>query len=219
MSNIPAAGVWNSDYENARYNCPYLNENSCVLDLGGYMGEFSHKIQEKYGCDVHVYEPIHEYCDVIEEKLNSKIHVNRFALGSSTGEEKILLSGEGTTLEKYDRRNNSSHKGSPGEDIKSSPSEEIDVVDILDEIKKYDEIDLMKINVEGAEYEILPILIESGDIERVKNLQVQFHSFVDNGYDMYVELKHILSETHEVVLDSVWKWTFWTRKNHADIKR
>jgi FkbM family methyltransferase len=214
MSIIPAAGVWNSHYENARYNCPYLDENSCVLDLGGYMGEFALKIQEKYGCDVHVYEPIHKYCDIIEEKLNSKIYVNRFALGSSSGKEQILLSGEGTTLEKYDRRNNNSHKGSPGEDIKSSPSDEIDVVDILDEIKKYDEIDLMKINVEGTEYEILPILIESGDIEKVKNLQVQFHSFVDNGYEMYVELKNNLSESHELLLDSVWKWSFWKRRKN-----
>jgi len=211
-TSIPQAGPWNSHYENSRYICDYLTSDSCVLDLGSYKGEFAFKIQEKYNCDVYAYEPIEEFCDAIDSVNNPKIHVNRFALGENDGTETIVVGGEGTTLEKYDRINNPSHKGNPSKDLKDLPTTNIKMVNVVDEMQKYDSIDLMKINTEGSEYEILSSLIESGDIKKVENLHVQFHSFVPDAYVKYEAIKEKLNKTHDVVLDSLWKWTFWKRK-------
>ena len=38
-------------------------------------------------------------------------------------------------------------------------------------------IDLIKINIEGGEYDLLPAIIDSGLIKRIKYIQVQFHNF------------------------------------------
>jgi hypothetical protein len=46
-----------------------------------------------------------------------------------------------------------------------------------------DRVNLLKINVEGAEYDILDKLIETGYIKNVDNIQVQFHNFVPNAED------------------------------------
>lgn len=43
-----------------------------------------------------------------------------------------------------------------------------------------DQIDLMKINIEGGEFDVVPAIIESGDISKVHHLQVQVHNFVDH---------------------------------------
>ena len=211
---IQPAGQWNSSLEEFRYDCNHLTNDSTVIDFGGYKGEFAFKIQEKYKCNVYVYEPINEYCDDMEKYKNPKVHINRFSVGSHTGTEEIAVE-EGTTFEKYGRRKNNSHKGEPNKSIIEAPRRKIDVVDILSVMKNYDTVDLMKINIEGAEFDILPKLISSGEINKVENLQVQFHSFVEGAYDNYKLIKEQLSKDYDIVLDSLWKWTFWKRKDNA----
>ena len=39
-------------------------------------------------------------------------------------------------------------------------------------------IDLLKINIEGGEYEVLENLIENDLIKNIDNIQIQFHDFV-----------------------------------------
>ena len=49
-----------------------------------------------------------------------------------------------------------------------------EVIDVLDIVK----IDLLKLNIEGSEYELLDHLIDTGTIEIVESLLVQFHENV-----------------------------------------
>ena len=47
----------------------------------------------------------------------------------------------------------------------------------LMEINNINKIDLMQINIEGGEYDILENWIESGLINKIRTLQIQFHHF------------------------------------------
>jgi hypothetical protein len=38
-----------------------LNQDSIVFDLGGYIGEWSDKIQRKYDSKVYIFEPVFKY--------------------------------------------------------------------------------------------------------------------------------------------------------------
>ena len=51
----------------------------------------------------------------------------------------------------------------------------VKAVDISKEFKKYKNIDLLKLNIEGAEYNVISRLIETQEINKVKYLLVQFH--------------------------------------------
>jgi len=75
------------------------------------------------------------------------------------------------------------------------------------------EIDLMSINIEGAEYDVLNALIDSKLIQQVKNLQVQFHFFDDQFYVNKRDevLKKILM-THKVKLSFPFVWEGFERK-------
>ena len=84
-----------------------------------------------------------------------------------------------------------------------------DVVQILNE---YDHVDLLKINIEGIEYEILPHIINSGYINKIKHLQIQFHDFVNNGDVLHTNITSELKKSHNLVFESMWNWSFFTKK-------
>jgi hypothetical protein len=60
-----------------------LNQNSIVIDLGGYKGQFASDIHSKYLCKVLVFDPIKSYFELIQGrfKKNSYIDAFNFALG------------------------------------------------------------------------------------------------------------------------------------------
>jgi hypothetical protein len=83
-----------------------------------------------------------------------------------------------------------------------------DVVDFFNE-HKIDNVDLMKINIEGGEYELLPRLIDAGLIKQIKNLQIQFHRIGKNSEKDMVLIQAELSKTHTCVYRYKFLWESW----------
>ena len=63
-------------------------------------------------------------------------------------------------------------------------SVEIELRDVADELEAIgaDRVDLVKINIEGGEYELLDRLHETGWLARIETLIVQFHEFAPDAY-------------------------------------
>ena len=57
------------------------------------------------------------------------------------------------------------------------------ITDVIKELN-IDKIDLMKINIEGGEYDLLFYLIEKKLIYKIDNIQIQFHNFVQEAKDI-----------------------------------
>jgi len=144
-----------------------LNENSIVFDLGGYEGEWARGIYARYSCNIFIFEPVREYAKNLINNFapNKKISVYNFGLSSATCDADIFIN------------NNSSSTY-----IRQKHGEKIKLIKASEFIKEngITKIDLMKINIEGGEYDLLEHLIESGEIKKIKNIQVQFHDFVPN---------------------------------------
>ena len=73
-------------------------------------------------------------------------------------------------------------------------------------------IDLMKINIEGGEYDLLEHLIDSGVIGAIADVQVQFHDFVPHAEKRMEEIQRRLSETHELTWQYKFIWENWKLK-------
>jgi FkbM family methyltransferase len=72
-------------------------------------------------------------------------------------------------------------------------------------------IDLIKINIEGAEYPLLIDLINFGMIKIFKNLQIQFH--IISGFEReYNWISEKLSETHTITWRYPFIWENWKKK-------
>ncbi len=77
------------------------------------------------------------------------------------------------------------------------------------------EIALCKINVEGAEYELLKYLIDGGIHKHIKYLQVQFHKIRGIDTDsLYDYLADRLRQTHKIQWQHKYIWESWERLIH-----
>lgn len=177
-----------------------LNENSVVFDLGGYKGEFASDIYNKYSANVYVFEPVLNFYEIIKNKFsnNLKIHVFHFGLGNKNEQIKISLIDNSSSVF-----------------INSNQCEIIQLKSIIDFIKANNiaSVDLMKINIEGGEYDVLETLLENEMISIFKNIQVQFHDFIiDNAKDRMNKIQESLSKTHELTYQYEFVWENWKLK-------
>ena len=187
----------NDPNDNLRYEYD-LKSTSLVLDLGGYQGQFASDIYARYCCRVLVFEPVESFADKLKErfKRNSNIEIFNFALGSKARQETISLLAEGTSLYR-----------------ESSDKAIIQFVDTGEFFADHNiqSVDLMKINIEGGEYELLPKLFEEGLINRVKNIQIQFHDIENGSEDKMMKLCRELSKTHRPTYQYKFVWENWVR--------
>ena len=176
-----------------------LNKQSLVLDFGGYKGQWASDIYSKYNCKIIIFEPVQEFYLKIQQrfKLNKNISVNCFALGKNNRDEKIYLNADGSSL--Y---------------VASENYEIIKYIDLLTFFNKnkISQVDLIKINIEGGEYELLNTLINTSLISKIKHIQVQFHNINENSnYEMNL-ISDKLKKTHNLNFDYEFIWQDWTLK-------
>ena len=70
-------------------------------------------------------------------------------------------------------------------------------------------VDLVKMNIEGGEYDLLPALIETGVIRRIARLQVQFHLFAERMVPMRDAIRNDLDRTHDCAWCYPFVWEEW----------
>jgi len=176
-----------------------LDENSLVFDIGACIGSWGLPIYEKYKCNIYMFEPISSYYNDLLNicKDYPKIKIFPFGLSNKTELCNInLLEAASSTK--------STINGTRG-------TEEIKLRDIVEFIQqeKINHIHLLKINIEGGEYDVLPRLIESNMIGRVANLQIQFHDFIPNAINMRNNISKELYKTHRRTWNMDFIWENW----------
>lgn len=169
---------WNKDRGDDILIIDYpLNENSQVIELGGYHGLWTKRISEKFNCNILTIEPIPEFYNNMVNEFNYYLKNNRDKIktenfGISTEEKELSFSVNGDAT--------SAH-------LPSSNQTTIICHTLEYYLQKYniDRVDLLQVNIEGEEYPLLEEWTKSGIINKVKYLQVQFHRYGEN-----YELRH-----------------------------
>ncbi len=186
--------------ETLRLDYP-LSSNAIVLDVGGYKGEWAQDIFDKYDASVYVFEPSKQFANELQDRFknNPKIQVLPFGL---SGEDKVVemsLQENGTSAHRHD----------------FGDKEQVQLKDISKFCEEHDidRIDLIKINIEGGEYELLRRMNEVGLIEKCQNLQIQFHDFFDTAKIERDELRAILKQTHQETYNYYFVWENWERRD------
>jgi FkbM family methyltransferase len=177
-----------------------LTQDSIVFDLGGYHGDFASAIFERYGCKVYIFEPVQEFYQICINRFqnNPKIVCLNYGLSSTNGWLDIGLA------------ENASSFASPHATGELQRVQIRSIVECINELE-IDNIDLMKINIEGGEFDVLPAIIESGDIRKVQFLQVQFHNFIDDAANRRIVIRKKLTRTHAEMWSYEFVWESWMR--------
>jgi len=176
-----------------------LDSNSVVFDVGGYKGEFAGDILCKYDANVYVFEPIKEFSEIIKNKFlkNNKIKTFNYGLAGKCQTLQISLSDNSSSVF-----------------LKGERMETIELKSIVAFVKDNNikEVDLIKINIEGGEYELLESLIANDCITIFKNIQVQFHDFLfENAKERMNQIQNNLSKTHKLTYQYEFVWENWER--------
>lgn len=180
-----------------------LNPDSIVWDLGGYQGDFAHQIYQRYGCRVFLFEPMpafHAQC-VARFAGNDKITCLKFGLSDKAGWFDISESADASS---FVRGNGA------GQQAELRP-----ITEVFDELG-LNCVDLLKINIEGGEYEVLPALIDTGLIDRVRYIQVQFHNFVPGASAKRDTIRTALAKTHVEMWNYPFVWESWALKPESN---
>ena len=176
----------------------HLDGDSTVFDLGGYKGDWTAEIDQRYQSKTYIFEPIAEFHALICARFasNQRVRPYQFGLGARDEQLALGLSADGT-----------------GAFAAGAGHETVRIAGIRDfmSAEGIEKIDLMKVNIEGGEFELLEHLTATGDIARVRRLQVQFHDFVPDAIQRRAHITRALARTHRQVWCYHFVWEEWQR--------
>lgn len=177
-----------------------LNSDNIVVDVGAYLGDFTRAIYEKFGCRVLLFEPVAEFYQHCVERFRAipRIEVYGYGLGTNDALLPIEVKGDGSSFVQP-------HTPQRQACIKRA--------DRVFEELRLDQIDLMKINIEGGEYDLLELLISSGWIRRIRFLQIQFHDFFPEAAERRQAIRAKLAASHEEMWNYEFVWESWVLRS------
>ena len=181
--------------ESLRYEYP-LNPESFVIDIGAHTGVFSAQIYERYKCYIHAYEPIREFYDAANERLKPfRPKVKLFHAGVGPSDAAIQFGVKGDMTGAYTDGNR------------------VETVNLwnISYILPFP-VSLLKINIEGAEYDLLDAILDRGLHERMDNIQVQFHGNIPNARERWKAINERLTQTHELTYYFPFCWENYARR-------
>jgi FkbM family methyltransferase len=188
--NENSLAIWRAQrLERIRYEYD-LQSTSVVIDLGAYQGEWANEIHAKYGCHIIAVEPTEYIRDYKNGQIINKAagtHNGKMSFGGRCYYSSIFEAGD----------------------------HEYECFDVNELIESCTEIDLLKVNIEGAEYDVLQHIIGAGLHTRIKNIQVQFHQIEGVPYGLwYEQLSKDLNKTHSLTWHYPFCWENWQLINH-----
>lgn len=178
-----------------------LDDNDVVIDAGCFEGRWAVAMNQRYGCEVHAFEPVPDFfhrCLVRFENF-PRVHVRHVALGDRVGLTQIGVNGDSSGM------------------FNASASCQVEVPTttlqrVLAELE-LKEIAVLKLNVEGAEFPILEHALDNGYIGAFQNIQVQPHHVAPDAEQRWAKIIDRLSLTHDTTFAEPWCWYNFKRKS------
>jgi len=184
-----------------------LDRSSIVVDAGAFIGEWAGTIEERYHPHIYAFEPSPTSFAQLEQRLGSIPSVELYDVGLGAADQTIALHdplGPGATI-----------GSGPAPATRTATLEPV-MVEVRDAATLFDElalprIDLLKVNIEGAEYDLLDRLIETGWLERIDAVSIQFHEWHPGAHRRRRQIRRALAASHREVWCYDWLWELWTR--------
>ena len=185
--------------ETLRMSYP-LTPNSTVIDAGGFEGEWSYNIYSRFQPTIYFIEPVKDFYEKAKKRLVNvpKITTLNYAVSNKTCNAIMAVDGYGSNLF----------------DLEPKKVEEVKCLDIKEMLDTYSitSIDLLKLNIEGSEYDVLERLIELNFLPNIKNIEIQFHSYFPDSKARRNAILERLALTHQQSWNYEWIMESWKLK-------
>ena len=172
------------------YDYMDLPERGVVFDFGGDAGDWADVVLDQQpDCTIHLFEPHPRKAASLRDKYrdDDRVKVYDYALGSAEG--KLPLP-------------EASHSG-----VEAT----VDVVAVKRFFDTFEipRIDLVRLNIGGAEYDLIPALIRAGIMPRIERVQVQFHLQGESQIADRDEIRTGMEASHDCAWCYPFIWEEW----------
>jgi FkbM family methyltransferase len=161
-------GIYNQFFAGARIKT--------AIDIGANVGLFTEWVLDRFGSDTKVVsvEPSREACESFNSMHYSKknVFLERLALTSKDGETiRLLVNPQTTTVSMIEGAGNGVTNSS-----EYSEYEYVGTISLNGLLAKHsmDGADLLKVDIEGAEYDAFSVVTKE-DLKKFKHLLIEFH--------------------------------------------
>ena len=170
-----------------------LRPGDLVMDVGAFEGEFTKWVRSQFDAEVIAVEPVPEFAATLSEVFSddATVEVVTAALGGTTGAITLQTAADGSSAW-----------------VAGESSIDVPLIDVSDLVGGRS-VALLKINAEGAEFDVLARLVTTGQIRQIGVILVQFHKFVPGAQAKRKALRRQLRQTHRCVLNVPWVWELW----------
>jgi FkbM family methyltransferase len=176
-----------------------LGPESLVMDCGGFEGQWASDMFARYGCTIYVFEPVPQFAENLRQRFrrNGRIVIHEVALAAVDGATTLVVCGDASSVFAHGSVRTKARMISAAHWLQANG---------------IGCVDLMKVNIEGGEFDLLDHLIETKAIRLVKELQVQFHDCLPDAPERRDRIRMRLEETHECTWNYPWVWENWRRR-------
>lgn len=170
-----------------------LRPGDLVIDVGAFEGEFTKLVRSQFDAEVIAVEPVPEFASTLREVFSDDpaVEVVTAALGGTSGTTTLHTAADGTSAW-----------------VGGESSIDVPLLDVSDLVGGRSVV-LLKINAEGAEFDVLTRLVTTGQIRQIDSILVQFHKFVPGAPAKRKTLRRQLRQTHRCALNLPWVWELW----------
>lgn len=179
-----------------------LEPGGTVLDVGAYDGAWADAVLAHADVRVVSFEPDPSGLRLLRRRFDGddRVTIRSYGLGGRDESATLSLEGPGSTL----------YGGSTG----TFGQVEVEVRDADRALRELgaDEVELLKLNIEGAEYDVLDRLHETGWLPRCHHVLIQFHEWHPHAHARRRAIRRALAATHDEVWSYPWVWERWERR-------
>ncbi len=163
-----------SEYYSILNNLSDINKNSLIIDIGANVGDVTDFLYKKFKPNIYSYEPNISCYKFMEKRFEGieKIKLCNLAVTNFNGKSFLYfhINAKGINDIKYIE---GATLRPEKDNIDRNKKLEVECIDIKKIINKFDKIDLIKIDIEGSEYSIMPEIIKNKD--KIKKVICETH--------------------------------------------
>jgi len=184
--------------ERLRYSYD-LGPQSVVFDCGAHLGFFAAEIFRRYQCNVFCFEPMQRHFGELSKRFadTPQIVCLNYGIAPTPGEAKISVEGEASSQ------------------FRTAEATELETVRFmgLDEALQLAggrQIDLLKLNIEGGEFELLEAILARNLADQFRNVQVQFHQVIPDYHQRWLRIRAGLTRSHYLTYNYYFVFENWS---------
>jgi FkbM family methyltransferase len=178
-----------------------------VVDVGAYDGSWCEQVLDRNpGARAWAFEPDPTAQNRLRRRLGDRddAQILRFGLTDRDRTATLTLEGPGSSI----------YADGAAGTFGSAEIELRRAADVFAELG-IDEVALLKVNIEGGEFDLFDHLIATGWLERCDQLLIQFHEWHPRARPRRRRIRRALAATHDEVWNYDFMWERWQRRADA----